>query len=243
MLAAVDVGNTAIKFGAFEGTRLVAVERVDARRSLAEDVIPPALFLDADVAVVLSSSPARTAQFTAWSPRATRVLGDEVRRALRTTYARVEELGLDRVAALVGARELAGVAAVVVASVGTAVTVDAFALDGRLVAGAIAPGLRSAAEGLHAAAPHLPFPSIAPGEVRVPTTGTDEALRAGHVLGLAGLVDRLLADVAAAAGEVGAVIVTGGDAPALSGHLRTKHRLEPHATLHGIRVLHGLVPQ
>lgn len=154
MLAAVDLGNSALKIGAFDGGRLVASERHDVPRSLAEDVIPSAHLLAADEAVVLASSPRRLAEFTDWAPRAVRVLGEEVRSAVRTTYARPSELGLDRIAAAVGARELAGTAGLVVVDAGTAITVDALDGDGRIVAIAIAPGLRAAADGLRAAAAH-----------------------------------------------------------------------------------------
>lgn len=241
-LAAVDLGNSAVKFGAFEGSRILAVERFDVRRSLAEDAIPPAHFVAAEEAVVLASSPARAAEFAAWTPRTVRVLGDDVRRAVATSYRRPQELGLDRIAAAFGARELTGAARVAVASLGTAFTVDALGRDGRFVACAIAPGLRAAAEGLRAAAPHLPFADLRAGEVRLPSDGSDASLRAGHISGFAGLVDRLLADAADAAGGVDAVVVTGGAAPSLLAHLRTPHRHEPHAVLHGIRILHARVP-
>ena len=104
MLVAVDLGNTALKLGAFDGARLVATERFDVPRSLAEDLVPTAHFLAADEAVVLASSPRRLAEFADWTPRPVRVLGDEVRSAVRTAYARPSELGLDRIAAAVGAR-------------------------------------------------------------------------------------------------------------------------------------------
>jgi type III pantothenate kinase len=243
MLVAVDLGNSAVKLGAFDGPRLVAFERVDVRRSLAEDLIPSAHLVGADEVVALASSPARAAEFAAWVPREARVLGDEIRAAFATTYARPSELGLDRLAAAVGARELTGAASVAVASAGTAVTVDALARDGRFVAGAIAPGLRAAADGLHAAAPHLPYPDLSEGEVRLPARGSADSLRNGHVLGIAGLVDRLLEEAARAAGGVEISVLTGGAAPALAPLLRTRHRLEPHAVLHGIRVLHAKVPR
>ncbi|MCE9635959.1 MAG: type III pantothenate kinase [Planctomycetes bacterium] len=241
MLVAVDLGNSAIKFGAFDGARLVASERVDSRRSLAEDVIPPSMLSGAADAVALASSPARAAELAAWSPRPIRVLGDEVRAAFRTSYDRPSELGLDRIAAMAAARELTGGGAVAVVSVGTAVTVDILDRDGRFLAVAIAPGLRSAADGLHAAAPHLPYPSIEPGATRVPARGSADSLRNGHVLGLAGLVDRLLDEAAGAAGGPGVVILTGGDAQVVAQHLRTVHRVEPHLVLHGIRILHTTV--
>lgn len=243
MLVAVDLGNSAIKFGAFDGARLIASERMDSRRSLAEDVIPPAVLTGADEAVALSSSPARAAELAAWSPRAIRVLGDEVRTVFATSYDRPSELGLDRLAAMAAARELTGARVVAVVSVGTAVTVDALRSDGRFLAVAIAPGLRASADGLHAAAPHLPYPSLVAGPARVPARGSADSLRNGHVLGLAGLVDRLLGEALRAAGESAVVVVTGGDAPVVSPHLQTPHRCEAHLVLHGIRILHGAVPQ
>lgn len=242
MLVVVDLGNTAIKFGAFDGGRLIAVERMDAVRTLAEDVIPPPHFVAADEAVLLSSSPARTRQFLDWTPRAARVLGDEVRAALPTTYDRPSELGLDRLATALGALALSGAATVAVASVGTAVTVDAVDASGRLVAVAIAPGLRAAADGLHAAAPHLPYPSLDAAAVRVPARGSADSMCNGQVLGTAGLLDRLLDEAARAAGGVAACVVTGGGAPSVVPHLRTAHRHEPNATLHGIALLHRRVP-
>ena len=242
MLVAVDLGNSAIKVGAFDGSRLVAVERVDTRRSLSEDAIPPEHLVRADEVVVVASSPSRVAEFLDWCGRPARVLGDDARRSLRTTYARVEDLGLDRIAAVVGARALTGAVSVAVADAGTAITVDALDREGRLVAVAIAPGLRVAADGLHARAPHLAFPDLRPGAAAVPARGTADSMRAGHVLGVAGLVDRLLDEAARAAGGVDVCVLTGGDADALSPHLRTVHVSEPHAVLHGIRVLHTLVP-
>jgi pantothenate kinase type III len=243
MLVAIDLGNTAVKLGAFDGTRLVAFERVDVRRSLAEDLIPFAHLLSADEVVALASSPRRAEEFAAWTPRPARVLGDEVRAAFRMTYLRPSELGLDRIAAAVGARSLTGAASVAVAGAGTAITVDALDRAGRFVAVAIAPGLRAAADGLHAAAPHLAYPDLAAGAAQVPARGSADALRNGHLIGLAGLVDRLLDEATLAAGGVDVSVLTGGAGPSLSPFLRTPHRNEPHAVLHGIRVLHAEVPR
>lgn len=239
MLAAVDLGNSSLKLGAFDGARLVATERIDVPRSLAEDVVPPAHLLVADEIVVLASSPRRLREFRDWTPRPARVLGDEVRSLVPVSYDHAAELGLDRIAAALGARSLCGGGALVVVDAGTALTVDALTADGRLAAVAIAPGLRACAAALRAAAPHLPLPDLAAGPVTVPARGTADSLRTGHLLAAAGAIERLVAAARGVVGDAGAVVVTGGDAAVLSAHLGFAHRVEPHAVLHGIRAIHA----
>ena len=241
MIVAIDIGNTSVKFGVFDGGRLVAVERVQGGAA-GENLFPIGAIAAADEVVAVSSSPANSAGLAGKLGRSVRLLGDEVRAAVPTTYARAAELGLDRIAAAWGARALRGGRALVIADLGTAITVDALDAQGRLVAIAIAPGLDAARDGLARAAGHLPLPVTSPGEVAVPARGTADSLRAGFVLGLAGLVDRLMETAARAAGGVEVAVVTGGAAPALSPHLATAHVCEPHAVLRGVIELHRAVP-
>jgi len=241
MLVAIDIGNTAIKFGVFDGDELVSSERIEGGAA-GENLFPIGAVQSATEIVAVSSSPANSAGLVEKLGRPVRLLGDEVRRAVKTTYARPTELGLDRVAAAWGARALTGKRVILVADVGTAITVDALDADGRFVAVAIAPGLAAAREGLVRAAPHLPPAGTSPGAVATPARGTADSLRAGFVLGFAGLVDRLLDDARRAAGGADVVVLTGGGAETLAAHLRTAHIVEPHAVLRGIVELHRAVP-
>jgi type III pantothenate kinase len=242
MLVAVDIGNSSIKFGVFDGDRLVAFERIEGGAA-GENVFPTGHVASAREVVAISSSPANSAGLVEKLGRSVRLLGDEVRRAVPTTYARPQELGLDRIAAAWGARALTGAAPLVVADVGTAITVDALDAAGRLVAIAIAPGIVAARDGLARAAPHLPAPSTSAGDVACPARSSADSLRAGFVLGYAGLVDRLIDEARRAAGGAGAVVLTGGGASAIAAHLGTPHVVEPHAVLRGIVELHRAVPE
>jgi type III pantothenate kinase len=241
MLVVIDIGNTSIKFGVFDGDRLVAVERI-AGGVAGQTLFPTGPVASASEVVAISSSPASTAGLVEKLGRPVRLLGDDVRRAVATTYGRPEDLGLDRIAAAWGGRALSGRVPLVVADVGTAVTVDAIDAAGRFVAGAIAPGIAAARDGLVRAAPHLPVAWAAEGDVALPARGTAASLRAGFLLGFAGLLDRLLDEVARASGGAAAAVVTGGGAPPLLPHLRTPHVHEPHAVLRGIVELHRAVP-
>jgi len=242
MLVVLDVGNTAIKFGVFDGDRLVAVERIEGGAA-GENVFPIGAIESASEIVAVSSSPANSAGLAERLGRPVRILGDEVRRAVPTTYARPEELGLDRIAAAWGARALTGRRSVAVADVGTAITVDALDAAGRFVPVAIAPGVAAARDGLARAAVHLPSAPTAGGAVAVPARSTADSLRAGFLVGFAGLVDRLLDEAARAAGGVEATVLTGGGADAIAAHLRTRHVFEPHAVLRGVLELHRAVPR
>src|SRR5262245_51766988 len=219
MLVVLDVGNTAIKFGVFDGDRLVATERIEGGAA-GGNVFPIGAIESASEVVAVSSSPVNARGLAERLGRPVRILGDEVRRAIATTYARPEELGLDRVAAAWGARALTGCRSVAVADVGTAITVDALDAAGRFVPVAIAPGLAAARDGLARAAAHLPPAPTGPGPIALPATSTADSLRAGFLAGFAGLVDRLLLDAARAAGGAGANVLTGGGAGAIAGHVR-----------------------
>lgn len=241
MLVVLDIGNTAIKFGVFEGVRLVAVERIEGGAA-GENLFPIGAVASASEVVAISSSPANSRGLVEKLGRPVRLLGDEVRRAVTTTYSRPEEIGLDRIAAAWGARALSGRRAVAVADVGTAITVDALDAAGRLVAVAIAPGLAAARDGLGRAAPHLPPAPTSPGAVALPARGTADSLRAGFVVGFAGLIDRLFEEATRAAAGVEVCVLTGGGADSVSAHLRTPHSVEPHAVLRGVAELHRAVP-
>jgi type III pantothenate kinase len=206
-----------------------------------ESLFPIGAISAAQEVVAISSSPRlglTSAELEERLGRPVRLLGDDVRTAVRTTYARPVELGLDRIAAVWGARELVGAGPLVVADVGTAVTVDGLDLEGRLVAVAIAPGMAAAGEGLSRAAPHLPPPPGSGAETSVPARGTADSLRNGFLLGFAGLVDRLIDAADGAVGAARAVVLTGGGAGAIHRHLRVPCVHEPDAVLHGIRALH-----
>ncbi len=242
MIVAIDVGNTAVKFGAFDGPpgaeRLVASERVQGGRDVASRLLPFPFVSTADELVVCSSAPSQLELLLANLGRDAHVLGDAERSRVPTSYARPEELGLDRLAGALGAQSIAGGGAVVLVDAGTAITVDALDGDGRFVAIAIAAGLPAMEAGMRAAAPHLPRPAVGEGAVELPARGTADSLRTGFLLGAAGLTDRLVEEARAIVGLDAPVVVTGGSAGALRGHLRTESRLAPDVVLHGTVALH-----
>ena len=243
MLVVVDLGNSMVKLGAFEDGRLIATERFEGGPAIADGVIPSPYVARADEVVVASSAPAQLPLLLRALERSARVLGSEIVRAVETSYEHADELGIDRLAAAWGARALTGGGAVIVVDVGTAVTVDALDALGRFVAVAIAPGVHSAADGLARAAPHLPRVAASGDAVpKVPALGTADSLRNGILLGMAGLVERLVAAARAEVGGDAPVVLTGGGALTIAKHLEMAHRVELDCVLHGLRALHAAIP-
>lgn len=147
------------------------------------------------------------------------------------SYKDPAQLGADRWAALIAARaRVPGTACVV--DCGTAVTVDALDAGGVFRGGVILPGLglmgsslSRGARGIHPAAGHA-------GSCLAQTTA--DAVAAGALYGLAGAIDRILDEQAAALGAAPQVLLTGGDAPALQVQLRHTILHVPDLVLEGV---------
>ena len=153
-------------------------------------------------------------------------------------YPGVKTLGADRIANMTGALAWYGPGPLIVVDFGTAATFNALDADGRFLGGTIAPGLRSVAEGLTGRAALLPPVRLTGVFPKAVGRNTQEALRAGALIGFRGMVREI---VAALRGELGAearVVATGGDArvvarwggPALD-------VVDPELTLQGLRII------
>jgi type III pantothenate kinase len=240
-LIVLDIGNTALKAVAFGPSGA-------PRRALRIPFGPrfrfPRWAASAEIAVVVSVSGARLALVERLLGRRLPLLGREVPVRFPNLTRRPRETGLDRICAAAGAALRRRRAPAVVVGLGTAVTVDVVDRRGRFLGGAIAPGLRAAARGLALAAPRLPAADAAPGPAAFPGRSTREALRAGLLLGFAGLVDRLVEEASRAAagpGRRGAarvpVLVHGGDADAVVPLLRRRVVRAPWLVAEGARAL------
>lgn len=151
------------------------------------------------------------------------------RAGLRNGYRNPGQLGCDRFAAAIGARALAPGQDVVVATCGTATTVDAISADGRFVGGMILPGLALMAASLAKNTAQLP--QVGPGMAPPPVFGdnTRDAIVSGCLSAQAGAIER-----ACAAHGATACIVSGGAAPYIAPTLKLPHRVVDNIVLVGL---------
>ena len=251
MLLAVDVGNSMVNVGAFDGEHLVANLRVstDARRSpdeyglilrnlLVLNGVDPSAVTEVCMCSVV---PPLTGAFEELSETYFNVkpltVTAGVRTGLQISYDNPRDVGADRIVDAVAALELYG-PPIIIVDFGTATVFDAVSRDGVYLGGAIAPGINVAAEALFFNTSQLRRVELVAPESAI-GQNTTEALQSGLVLGYAGLVTGLVARFKKELGEDARVVGTGGLAGIMSQVADVFDEINPDLTLIGLRLVYG----
>ena len=225
-LLAIDVGNSDTKLGLFEDDELVADWRVSTGWSRTKD--EHLLMLSGllggrrpDAAAIASVVPPAIGALRVAVEEAVagEVLGLEagVRTGMAVVVDHPREVGADRIANAVAAREAFGAPVVVV-----------------YVGGLIAPGLRASLEGSVQATANLRRVELEPPE-RIVGRSTTEAMQSGHLWGFVGLVQGLLDRVAIETEVDAPVVATGGLSGLIAPPVARNAPRDPNLTLRGIR--------
>jgi type III pantothenate kinase len=239
MLLAVDIGNSAIKLGLFDGETLTSKFSIPTKRSPTSDEIKLAvgdrLSESIDAAIVCSvvpetDSPMRDFLRTAIDTNPTFV-NNSFNFGLQINYRPLNSLGTDRLVNAFAAVQKYG-APCIVCSLGTATTIDAVSRDRKFLGGIIAPGLDAMPEALHSKAPRLPkVTPEKPGNLL--GNSTEESIQSGiyngYVAMVRGLIDQVRSDF-----EVKTTILTGGNAKVIA--LETDN-VDADLLLTGLRIL------
>lgn len=250
MLLAVDVGNTNIVIGVFDGERLVADYRLhtddratgDELGVMVTDLLSRRDITPADVRAVMVSNVVPTLQRSVdrlsrgYFDREPLMLGPGLRTGIRIRVDDPREVGADRIANAVAARHLYGVPAILV-DFGTATTFDAIGPDGDYLGGAIAPGIQISHDALVSHAALLSrVELVAPASPIGRNTTT--SMQAGIVFGYVGLVEGLVARFQQELGGHATVIATGGIAAQLSALIPAITVVDERLTLTGLRLIY-----
>ncbi len=245
MLLAIDVGNTQTVFGLFDGARLGEQFRIGTVPTQTADelavVLRAFVELDALEGIVLCSSvPPLVREYEQfaerWAGADLLVLGPGVSTGVKIRYDDPREVGADRIANAVAARERHGAPCVVV-DFGTSTNFDIVNAEGDFAGGVLAPGVEVSMDALFARAARLPkVPFEAP--ERVISQTTTAALQSGLVYGFAGQVDAIVDRIRDELGAADApVVATGGLADLIAPHSRTITAVDAELTLHGLRIV------
>lgn len=111
---------------------------------------------------------------------------------LRNAYRNPAQLGSDRFASAIGARALHPGQPLIVATCGTATTVDAVSADGVFLGGMILPGLRLMAQSLATHTAQLPDVAQRMGPSQPFADNTEEAIVLGCLSAQAGAIERAM---------------------------------------------------
>src|SRR5215213_6989356 len=238
MLLAIDVGNTQTVFGLFDGDRLSDQFRVGTDPAHTADELAVMLRafveLDALEGIVLSSTVpplVRAYEFFAerWAGAELLVLGPGVSTGVPVRYDDPREVGPDRIANAVAARERHGSPAIVV-DFGTSTNFDVVSAAGEYVGGVLAPGIEISMDALFARAARLfKIDFVEPPSVIGKTTAA--ALQSGLVYGFAGQVEGIVARMQDELGGSPRVVATGGLAMLIAPHVSAIEEIDPFLTL------------
>jgi type III pantothenate kinase len=149
-----------------------------------------------------------------------------------------EQVGADRIVNAAAAYKLYGGPACVV-DFGTATTFDALSETGGYLGGAIAPGIRVAANALFERAAKLPKVDLNRPPVAIGRT-TVHSLQSGLIFGYVGLVEGIVKRFSAELGPEIKVIATGGLAEIIAKETKIITIVAPWLTLDGLKIIHRL---
>ena len=248
-LFCVDIGNTNVVMGLYEGEELVTHWRIaTAHQRMADEygVLIPDLFeradrdpADLDGVIVASVVPPLTTIFQKLSRRYLHhtplVVDVETHTRVRILLDNPQEVGADRVVNAVAAYHRYG-GPICVVDFGTATTFDAVSADGDYLGGAIAPGIGIAAEALFQRTSKLPRTDL----IRPPAAigrNTIHAMQSGLIFGYVGLVEGLVARFCAELGSEMGVVATGGLASLIAAETTAIDTVDPWLTLEGLRLI------
>jgi type III pantothenate kinase len=253
-LLALDVGNTNVTIGVFEGDRLAHSWRLAALRERTADelgIFVTRLFETAHVPIpelagiaVASVVPPLTRPIEEMCERYfhhSAFIVDATNAGMPVRYTPASDVGADRIVNAVGAWEKYGRSAgtpLIIVDFGTGTTFDVVSAAGEYIGGVICPGINISAEALFQRAARLPRV-----EVRKPAgvigQNTVAAMQSGLFFGYVDLVDGLVHRIRAEldGGARALVIGTGGLAEIISGESRAIQRVDANLTLDGLRLI------
>ena len=252
MLLALDIGNTNITLGTFDGKRLVATWRIstdptrmpDEYGAIMNQLLSHKGISTGDVTSVSLCSvvPPLTPTFVGlckdYFGVEPLVVGAGTKTGIRVLYDNPRDVGADRVVDAVAGLKLYG-GPLIIVDIGTATVFDAISQEGDYLGGAIAPGISIAADALYHTTAQLRRVELTRPPTAIGKT-TVQSMQSGLVLGYAELVKGMVGRFDSELGGGCKVIGTGGLADLIQEEAQVFDAVDPDLTLTGLRIIHEL---
>ena len=234
MILAVDAGNSRVKWALHDGRSFVREgwamhADLDALNAQWASLPVPSTIVIANVAGDgigrrLKKSSERWKTTPRWVASARSQAG------VSNCYHEPLQLGIDRWAALIGARSISSGPCVVV-NAGTAMTVDALTANGEFIGGIIVPGFDLMHESLAA---HTARLSAERGNFTSFPRTTRDAITSGAIQALCGAVERMRDAMLAAGNREPVLIFSGGAGELVARHMARPVRIVDKLVLEGL---------
>ena len=251
MLLALDIGNTNVTIGIFDGDQVRAtwrigtdVERLPDEYAVTmlgllrnEEIEPGSITAAIMASVVPDLAPVFDQLCRRYFKVEPLIVGTGTRTGVRILYDNPREVGADRIVDVVAALRLYGPPPLIIVDFGTATVFDAVSSEGDYLGGAIAPGIGIASEALFERAAklyrvELERPKSAIGK------NTVGAIQSGTLFGYVGLIEGMVARFKKELGGTARVVATGGWAELLAKETQVFDAVDPNLTLTGLRLIH-----
>jgi len=249
MLLCIDIGNTNLTLGFYEGETLGPRWRVATVHERMPDeyglqflglLQHEGILLDnLDAVCIASVVPPLTGKIIEACKRYLKrdplVVDAGIKTGVRILYKEPQRVGADRIADAAAVHALYGGPACVV-DFGTATTFNAITREGDYLGGAIAPGINIGAEGLFARTAKLPRVDIQRPPSAIGRT-TTHAMQSGLLFGYVSMVEGMVARFRAELAPDMKVIATGGLAQLVATETDVVDVIAPWLTLDGLRII------
>lgn len=252
MLLAIDIGNTNVTCGVFQGEKLAATWRMstaihrmpDEYANLMLSIMERKGITGAQIkdVVICSVVPPLLIIFDEvckhFLKKAPLIVEAGVKTGIRIDMDNPREVGADRIVNAVAAHSLYG-SPLIIIDMGTATTMDVVSKNGDYIGGAIAPGIYISTEALFTRTAVLPrielsLPKKAIGR------NTVAAMQSGVVFGYVGLIEGLVSRIQAELDEKAKVVAAGGFAQLISQASDIIDIINPDLTLIGLHLIYNM---
>ena len=252
MLLAIDIGNTNIKIGIFDGDESRATWNIATGIHRTADeyggvllnlmerkkVSPSKITGIALCSVVPPLVPAFVELCRKYLDCEPLVVEAGVKTGMRIRLDNPREVGSDRVVDAVAAQHLYGKPLIIV-DLGTATTFSVVSQEGDYLGGAIAPGIVIATEALYTRTAALPRIRLSRPEQAIGRS-TVAAMQSGIIFGHVGLIEGMIRRIEQELGNKAKVIATGGQAYFLAQEIPIIEIVNPDLTLIGLRLIYEM---
>jgi type III pantothenate kinase len=252
MLLALDIANTNIKIGFFQGDELKATWRIATSMQRTSDEYAVILLnllrengIDASDITKGAMSCVVPPLLTTFNEMFQKyfnidplVIGPGVKTGVRIRMDNPREVGADLIANAAASLHLYKLPVIVVA-LGTATAFATVSKDGDYLGGVIAPGIGISADALYNRAAALPRVELTRPKTPI-GPNTVAAMQSGIIYGYAGLVDGIVTRIEEELGEKATVVATGGYASIIAPETKTVDEVNPDLTLVGIKTIHAM---
>ena len=250
MVLTIDIGNSNVVLGVFEGQDLRFISRVSTNRDKTSDemavVLSEILYLrhiqaSSITGAILSS--VVPSMNTLMCSAVELVIGKKpfvvspgIRTGLNVRIDNPAQLGSDLLVDCVAAAALYP-KPVIVVDMGTATTMSVVDKECNMIGGVIMPGVKTALNALIEKTAQLPQISIESPRKTI-GTNTNDSMRSGIVLGNASMIDGMIARFEEELGSEAFVVCTGGLSEEISKHTRKKVHHNPNLLIQGLYILY-----